>query len=73
MSCPCPLLLAAQLVVTSSTDSCIHLWDVRKLGGKKWHPLATAQHRQTCQAAYFAPDGEFWVRGGLFTSTIARD
>jgi hypothetical protein len=52
----------AQVFVTASTDSTIHLWDVRALGSKM-KPLATAQHSQTCQAAFFAPDGG-WALGG---------
>jgi hypothetical protein len=46
-----------QVFATASTDTCVHLWDVRALGASKLKPLATANHAQTCQAAHFAPDG----------------
>ncbi len=54
-----------QVFVTASTDSSIHLWDVRTLGSKM-KPLATAQHSQTCQAAFFAPDGASLIVASLW-------
>ncbi len=57
------------MFVTASTDSTIHLWDTRTLGsGMK--PLATAQHSQTCQSAYFAPDGSRRVASTSFDDTV---
>jgi hypothetical protein len=38
-------------------DGTVALWDVRKLAqGTK--PVASAGHSYSCQAAFFAPDGE---------------
>lgn len=38
---------------TSSSDSSIKIWDLRKMG----RPLQTLAHLKSCHAAVFAPDG----------------
>lgn len=48
--------IAQHLIATSSTDSTVAMWDIRKLGTRAT-PMATASHNQTCQSAYFSPDG----------------
>jgi len=59
----------APILATSSTDSTLALWDLRKFGrGAK--PSATASHRQTCQAAYLAPDGSQRVVSTSFDDTV---
>jgi WD repeat-containing protein 76 len=60
---------AGTVVVTASTDSSVCLWDMRKLGPRA-KPVATANHRQTCQAAYFAPDGSQCVVSTSFDNTV---
>ena len=60
-SCPLPGSLR-QVCATSSTDTSIQLWDMRKLAPGK--PLAAAGHAQGCQAAMFAPDGAPPAGGG---------
>lgn len=45
-----------QVFATSSTDTCVRVWDVRRLGPTP-KPVAEGAHRSSCQAAHFAPDG----------------
>lgn len=46
------------LVVSSSSDNSLAVWDLRKLkDNSKFAYLARAVHPKTCQSAYFAPDG----------------
>lgn len=54
---------ARQVFATASTDTTIRLWDLRAWG-KGAKPLATASHKQACQAALFAPDGARGARDG---------
>lgn len=51
------LHLFLKIFATSSTDSTIKLWDMRKFGRRAAEPLAEDGHRQGCQGAHFAPDG----------------
>ena len=55
--------------VTASTDATVKLWDMRKLGSRS-KPVATASHKQTCQAAYLAPDGSQKVLSTSFDNTV---
>lgn len=45
------------LLVSSSSDNSLAVWDSRKLG-RGCRALARAAHSLTCQSAFFAPDGE---------------
>lgn len=45
-----------RLLVTSSADNSLAIWDVRQMG-KGGKPVSSASHSLTCQSAYFAPDG----------------
>ena len=60
---------ADHLVVTSSTDSTIAIWDMRKFGPKS-NALSIGAHKQTCQSAYFAPDGSQKLVTTSFDNTI---
>lgn len=57
----------ATRLVTASTDTTLRLWDAR---WAKSACIATASHRQTCQAAYFAPDGSGRVLSTSFDNTV---
>ncbi|EFN57084.1 hypothetical protein CHLNCDRAFT_143861 [Chlorella variabilis] len=57
-----------QVCATSSTDTSIQLWDMRKLAPGK--PLAAAGHAQGCQAAMFAPDGSRRLVSTSFDNTL---
>ncbi len=46
-----------QLLVTSVGNGTVALWDARKLA-KGAQPVAAGGHSYSCQAAYFAPDGD---------------
>lgn len=46
-----------QLLVTSVGNGTVALWDTRKLA-KGAQPMAAGGHSYSCQAAYFAPDGD---------------
>jgi WD40 repeat protein len=61
------------MIVTASTDATIALWDVRKMqsvNARKAKSVAIAAHNQTCQAAYFAPDGSQRVLSTSFDNTV---
>lgn len=60
---------ADHLVATSSTDSSVSIWDMRSFGPKS-KPLSSGSHRQTCQSAYFAPDGSQRLVTTSFDNTI---
>jgi WD40 repeat protein len=64
--------LAEHLVATSSTDSTIAIWDLRKMQSARSSPtpVATAQHGKTCQSAYFCPDGSQRVLSTSFDNSI---
>jgi len=64
--------LAEHLVATSSTDSTIAIWDLRKIQSARStpSPLATAEHGKTCQSAYFCPDGSQRVLSTSFDNSI---
>lgn len=61
---------ADHLVATSSTDSTIAIWDMRTFGTKSSKPVCVGSHRQTCQSAYFAPDGSQRLVTTSFDNTI---
>ena len=62
---------ASHLMVTSSTDSTVAVWDLRKFGPpKKTKPVCEGSHRQTCQSAYFSPDGSQRIVTTSFDNTI---
>lgn len=48
--------VAERLLAVACGDGSVALWDVRQLGPKA-KPVATAVHTNTCQSAFFAPDG----------------
>lgn len=48
---------AENLLVTGIGNGTVALWDARKLA-KGASPVASGGHSFSCQAAYFAPDGE---------------
>ncbi len=60
---------ADHLVVTSSTDSTIAMWDMRMFSPKS-KALSTGAHKQTCQSAYFAPDGSQKIVTTSFDNTV---
>lgn len=62
--------LADHLVATSSTDATVAVWDMRKFGKKNPTPLSTGSHRQTCQSAYFAPDGSQRILTTSFDNSV---
>ena len=64
--------LAEHLVATSSTDSTIAIWDLRKMQSARSSPtpIATAEHGKTCQSAYFCPDGSQRVLSTSFDNSI---
>lgn len=65
------LHLDGSLLVTGSTDTRVSLFDIRKLGsGKTGKPLATSQHNNSCQSAYFAPDGSQQVLTTSLDNTV---
>lgn len=57
------------LVVTSSTDSSIKIWDLRR-AGPGMTPLLQGRHAQTCQAAHFCPDGSRRIASTSFDDTV---
>lgn len=65
---------SSSMIVTASTDATIALWDVRKLKAStsktKAKAVASASHHQTCQSAYFAPDGSQRVVSTSFDNTV---
>lgn len=62
---------APHLMVTSSTDSTVAVWDMRKFGSpKKTKAVCEGSHRQTCQSAYFAPDGSQRIVSTSFDNTV---
>eukprot|EP00890_Picochlorum_soloecismus_P002433 jgi/Picsp_1/3190/NSC_06030-R1_wd repeat-containing protein 76-like len=64
--------MAEHLVATSSTDSTIAIWDLRKMQSARStpSPVATAGHSKTCQSAYFCPDGSQRVLSTSFDNSI---
>ncbi|KAL6785517.1 hypothetical protein ACKKBF_B00595 [Auxenochlorella protothecoides x Auxenochlorella symbiontica] len=54
---------------TSSTDTCVRVWDVRRLGPTP-KPVAEGAHRSSCQAAHFAPDGSHRLVSTSFDNTV---
>jgi len=45
----------SDLIVTSSSDAAVAVWDLRRMGPK--NAISTYHHPKSCQAAFFAPDG----------------
>ncbi len=45
-----------RLLAVAGGDGTVALWDIRKLGPKAT-TVASAEHANTCQSAFFAPDG----------------
>lgn len=45
------------LLLSSASDKSISVWDIRKLG-PGCRAVAQTAHPQTCNSAYFSPDGQ---------------
>jgi WD40 repeat protein len=64
------------MMVTSSTDRTVKVWDVRMLVGgdaavsRKARPVCWGEHLQTCQSAYFSPDGSQRVLSTSMDNTV---
>lgn len=61
---------AGHLLVTSSTDAQVKLFDTRKLSAASHKAVASAAHTQGCQAACLSPDGSLKVLSTSFDNTL---
>ncbi|GAX77374.1 hypothetical protein CEUSTIGMA_g4820.t1 [Chlamydomonas eustigma] len=55
------------LLTTSSSDSQVKVWDIRKWGPT---PVITLSHKKSCHAAFFAPDGSQRILSTSFDDTL---
>lgn len=46
-----------ELVMTTSLDAAVHIWDARKLKKKSCKPVSTMEHAMAVTSAFFSPDG----------------
>jgi WD repeat-containing protein 76 len=66
-----------KVLLSASTDTTVAIWDMRKLHGKKdtvagkqAEVCSGNEHQQSCQAAYWAPDGSKKVVSTSFDDTV---
>jgi WD40 repeat protein len=66
-----------KVLLSASTDTTVAIWDMRKLHvkkhtvvGKQAEVCSGHEHQQSCQAAYWAPDGSKKVVSTSFDDTV---